>query len=245
MAAITFMPPGSIADLRCKRVADAPFGTKAHVYSAAWNSCLFRPFGNRHGFSVMFNNFISRVVSILGYLSCPPAIFGAVVSVIVDSVQRVRCSWSMPHVSNEILKGLPSVAYTNASAAISCVSMVFWSSAPVVHVNPCSMLRRFSVSVSNCATSLARLSDTFFLCISELATFANKLCSAVAATKPELLMLVSGWRFTLANNQPLSKTLASQINLLSHKLLFVRSMPNYIGLSTDPIFLFWQRQRKE
>lgn len=245
MAAITFNPPGSFADLRCQGVAYAPVGAKAHIYRTTWNASLFCPFRNGHGFSVMLKNLVAGVVSILDFLGSPAAVIGGVVSVVVDSVERMLRRWSGSHIGNKYLKGLPGIAYANASAAVSCISMVFRSSASVVHVDPCSMLRCFGVSMAYSAAALAGLCNAFLFSVSKLAAFAHKLYAAIAAAKPELLVFIASRGVRLADHLPFAKALASQINFRSHTDLFVRSSLDSMRLSTDAGFLFWRRQRKE
>lgn len=82
----------------------------------------------------------------------PPAVFGRVISIVVDAVNR-KANWLFPHVSQEVGKAIgaaPSLANFDAAAAVSVKNLVRRVSATVVHGGP------YSVGRGLCHAVLAR-----------------------------------------------------------------------------------------
>jgi hypothetical protein len=83
------------------------------------------------------------------FLGGPSAIIGLVVSVIVDSIYRMRWAWALAHVGEKVLKGIqPTVTNSYASAAIITVVMVTLIKATPFHSGPRPIFNRVGHAVS-------------------------------------------------------------------------------------------------
>lgn len=60
----------------------------------------------------------------LSMASCPSAVFGTVVSVVVNAVNLQSFAIRWPHILVKCLKGIPSFAHRYASAAIACIARI-------------------------------------------------------------------------------------------------------------------------
>ena len=83
------------------------------------------------------------------FLGGPTAIFRRVVSIVVNSVNRMFWARAKPHIINEVDIGIPSFANLNASSAISMKSNCVWIIAPRPHRNP-RMISGFFYTLATC-----------------------------------------------------------------------------------------------
>jgi len=96
---------------------------------------MFRPGRNAHYLSIEREKAICASIAVLLCHCCPTAIRWFVISVIVDSVNRVPGTWPFAHVSEEHSKVvLPALTDMNPTAAVSFVLVVGWVVTAVEHV---------------------------------------------------------------------------------------------------------------
>ena len=144
------MIPVAIAS--CKRPAEcflnAPSPVEPCVYGEGSNAKVFSPFRDCHGFSIVGKTCHVPLVSGLRDNRSPAAVFGAVVSIVINAVNRVMLAWSRPHIFVKGEEVVPSFANSNPSAAIVFVLMVIGIVAAPFHVSPVIVLRRIAQAVS-------------------------------------------------------------------------------------------------
>ena len=111
--------------------------------------------------SIVFNepNTIPTVASLIGVLflaSRPSTIFWCIVSVIIDSINRMSRGWTTPHIFKKVFvpmnRSYPPFANRNTAATISVISTVFLVVAPRLHRRPGTIL---SGSFTEFVTGLA------------------------------------------------------------------------------------------
>jgi len=145
--------------------------------------------------------------SILGLLfwSCPSAVFRRVAKRAINSVDAVGCRWLRSHVSVEVLKRFPSLAYCDAPSSITRKSFRVRVIAALLHFLPRIMFgcSRHAMSLSAC---LATLTTVRFKQISTNRFF----CSALALAGPVGASL--RWTvYCLTKNSPFTELLSSQV----------------------------------
>lgn len=119
------------------------------MYGCGLDIKFSRPFRNGVRFAVACNEVISSRVTALFELCSPAAIFGRVVTVVVNPVYRMFRRWSQAHVFTKSLKTIdPTFANCNASASIVTKVWCFRVSASLDDVFPSVILRRFVTSVA-------------------------------------------------------------------------------------------------
>lgn len=102
-----------------------------------WDDIKFsRPLGNSAGFAFVGNGFISSLVVRLFMLASPPAIIRAVVSVVINSIQRISVR-ARPHILIESFKRRkPGFADSNSTPTVSRESFIGVDGASTNHVYP-------------------------------------------------------------------------------------------------------------
>lgn len=127
----------------CKQALYSPASSDSIKNSASSYASFFSPFRDGHSPSIESNNFIGSGISGLLFFSSPPTVFWAVVSVIVNAVDRVARCWSFSHVFNKWIKRLtPSITNFNASPSIPFEAFIFWVVTAAKHRHPASIFRR-------------------------------------------------------------------------------------------------------
>ncbi len=125
-----------------------------------------RPLTTAERFAVEANQFRPSGVRGL-FCGCgPAAIARLIIAVIVNAINRVFAGWSPPHVVKESQeRHLPSLAYSDASAAVQAVirSIRFRASSP--HRPPCIVFWSATESTHATAAATARLSASHVACV--------------------------------------------------------------------------------
>lgn len=98
----------------------------------------------RDEISVMHHHQGPSLVQGLGASQCPPYIPRRIVSIIINSIQRMLGRWSAANMCNKGLKGfLPFWSNRNAPATIVVVSLAFWVGATLPDAVPNFIFRGF------------------------------------------------------------------------------------------------------
>ena len=128
---------------RCKSALHGPSMSEPLNQSVLFHPQFPRPLRDGKRLSVKRDQCIASTVVILVNRRCPPAIFGRVPGVVVNSVQghAVR---PVSHVGQEILKFHPSLANIYSSTAVPGVVPMVRIQAPLFHCGPRLIGRRFS-----------------------------------------------------------------------------------------------------
>ncbi len=114
---------------------------------------MFSPLRNTHSFSIKLNDVISSHVSHLLSMRSPSTVVFAVVSVIINSVQRAVI-WAIIHIRKEHSVVIPFRTNFNPPATIKRIGRKVGVIAPVPHSHPhsiCSCFGQF-VRTSNAPT---------------------------------------------------------------------------------------------
>lgn len=89
--------------------------------------------------SINWNFFRVPSVGRLLFGCRPSTVFGAIISVYVDSIKRMLLRWRHTHICNEIAKAffvIPSIANPNPPPAIVCIMRIIGIVASIPHINP-------------------------------------------------------------------------------------------------------------
>ncbi len=80
------------------------------------------------------------------HMHCSPtAVFRFVISIVVDSVDRISLRWSATHVCKKVFECLPPFANRNPSASVSMKLMIVGVATPIFHPRPYSPFRGFAL----------------------------------------------------------------------------------------------------
>jgi len=121
---------------------NVPAALQSPVNDASWETKVSFPLPSRPGLTVKRDKVIaSCIVRLLSWCS-PSAVTWFVISVYVDSVNRVFSRRLAPHVRDEIFERSPFLTVGDSSRPISCVTDVSRIVAPLAHLTPCSVFRR-------------------------------------------------------------------------------------------------------
>ena len=171
------------------RSGNSLFFTPSIILDSAVNKVarkleLLAPFSSGHSFPVM--GYISTPTHVIGLLfrCCPPAIIRRVITIIVDTVNRVLGGWLQTHIGKEIFKRIfPPIADSDSSTSVSrvfrvsdVVASIFYASPRVIFWSPCFAMCKPVRSQS--ATTRTPLSSRYSPAIS------NNRLPAVARKKP-------------------------------------------------------------
>lgn len=135
---------------------------------------LFGPGGKALALTKSLNPSSARPVVGLCLPRCPLAIFGTVVSVVINTLKCVA-SWSFPHVLEEGTEVLPAVTDLDAPPTVAYVSIGVRVCTPLPHVAPYVPFRCFTQSMRRLTSAIRRL-----LCY--LDVFPGTLISPAATT---------------------------------------------------------------
>lgn len=176
------------------------------------------PFRDGQRFSVERQVRIGASVGILLPSRRPYAVFWLVVSVVVDSFNRMIFGRPFSHVGKKVGESFvasPSVKNTDSSAAISVEVLSVWIRAALNHCLPYRIDRMFVQSVLrvvlNNGTS-TRGRKPF----SEIPAGNKSFCSAIAFAHPKVF--ASFVTNSFVHNNPSPKSLACNVNEFAHGL---------------------------
>lgn len=155
--------------------------------------------------------------------SRPSAVTRFIVSVIIDSINRVTRSRAFSHVCQEHSKILPLFAYGYASRSVDFMLWVFGVLASLLHPSPAVICFRGNCAMASSGNSMLEVSSGCFFVSGTSArrgysaknrTLSNIFCfSAVANTVPVLFAVSPCY---LRNNRPTTKFLTSKVFELCH-----------------------------
>ncbi len=139
-----------------KRFAYGPSTIQTAPYRHSADSSESPPLGNRQCFAAMEQPCICAPVVDLFFVCCPPAIRWFVVSIVVDSFNRVLWGWLRSHVSKEVFKGTaPPIAHTNTTAAVMRIVLAIRVVATGLHTRPAPCFSAFRHSMRRISTAVA------------------------------------------------------------------------------------------
>ena len=139
--------PGAQAAHRLSCLEDGERGSLTTIAIGAHQSLVIdarvqRPVFCGHGASVQGKGDIPAIVAELFSAKRPAAIIRRIISIVVNTIQRVFRRWRIPHVSHERGKGSPPFsAHLNPSASIVMVAGVVRVFAALHHASP-AMVKR-------------------------------------------------------------------------------------------------------
>ena len=181
-----------------------------------------RPLGYGQRLAVECQITVIALIARLFRNRCPAAIARLIVTVIVDTVNRMLRARARPHVGKEGLVGIsPPLADGNAAAAVPMPVMAFGVGATVDHVAPSLILWHFVVAVNRKAGTLAATTERGS--VSQMRTNDRPFFAARAAAKP--FRLSGSVIADISNNRPMPTALAGHVvfhvlgngyNLVSH-----------------------------
>lgn len=160
----------------------------------------------------------------------PPAIFRAIIAVVVDSIYRMLAAWSWPHVGVEVLKFIPSFANLYSAPTVIMKRSVGRIVAATAQFYPNVIFRRFRQSVCFVVFG-ANTPRNFFL----LAAATRKTIFTSKHAVQSALNRVSA--FALTQKMPRS-ILVDMQNFNNGKCAKLRANP-YICSSRFRHILFW------
>lgn len=121
-------------------VTHAPFGSSGN--GIRLDPILSRKFRKSVFFSIKSYKYAFFFVPLLLKRSCPSAILGGIVSIIIDSIQR--CSFrTLTHIGYKVRKNRPPFAYFDAPSSISVKPFEIRVGAPLLHRRPCRVKGMF------------------------------------------------------------------------------------------------------
>lgn len=150
----------------------------------------------------------------------PPAIFWAIIAIIVNAVNREIGGWARPHIGIELLEDLPLFADFNASATIARIAMILWIFATLSHAPPSKPFGRVDHAVllgslPNIPSIITlHTAATFDVACSQITAEFNDGRSAIADAEPpgaKALFCAYSARTGISKNNKPAKTLARQI----------------------------------
>jgi hypothetical protein len=109
------------------------------------------PVTYRSGNPVCRNEVGGSPIASLLRLSGPLAVFGFVVSVVVDSVYGIPCDWTRSHVGKKCFKPTrtsPPLANGDSASSVTIKMIEAWVTASLIHPNPDSIFGRVRLSMS-------------------------------------------------------------------------------------------------
>lgn len=206
------------------RIFSAPAGSKAMRNRRGNDACFFGPLRKSQALAVGHHEYIRSSVGSLRFPARPSAIFRAVMTIVVNSVQRASC-WPFAHVLYKIDKPIwpiPPFAHTYTSAAVVGVLPVAGIPASVTHLRPSSeegvMLTsscKPMVLTSGVEGFFAEASARFSVPTANCPRIRSGLAAAIAKAPPHYRSI--GLCVQPINHAQSAKTLPFQINKSTHK----------------------------
>jgi len=191
----------------CQYSLNWPPGLNTFAQITCINSCYLRPLGNTHSLPLEgYFGIRATVVPLLLYRS-PSAIIWFIITVIIDTIQRVRWVRSWAHILIKSLKRhRPSFTYPDTPAAIMVVVLIILFCASMNHGVPGFVFWRPPHAVNPVAYPTATIPGATAC----KAVITNLLfITAIATTKPHgIIMLVFAY---ITQDSKATKSLAGQI----------------------------------
>lgn len=124
---------------RCQRLFDRPSALETSVNRLSTDSRFIAPFSRCHRFSAKRQESSVSIVSVLLDRRRPFAILWTIVSVIVDSIDRMLVAWTPSHVFEKGFIPRPAFTNTDASRAIVFEGAMVFVIATAEHCRPCAV----------------------------------------------------------------------------------------------------------
>ena len=158
------------------------------------------------------NTVLSGVVCLL-FVSGPAAVFRGIVSIVIDSFNRMLAAWALAHIFQERRVGIkPAVTHTNTSATIVFIACAVFVITSCFNSSPAPILSAFFKPVSGVSfnDSIRNTAATSGSMAGAQITALNDCClSAITQTFPcsALVFITPGTR----NYNELPESLASEV----------------------------------
>ncbi len=182
-----------------------PTMLEAFIQGVKSDAANFPPFCKTQRHSIIRDHSIAAGVSILLRCRRPAAVFRAVISVVVNSVETMAWRWARSHVLKKCLERQPPFANDNPSPAITIESWVMSIVASLKHSGPHAILWRVVQAVRLVGAPITRSAGA----VSQISSSDGLLHAASTTAQPEHgLPAVSGVRM---KDGPATKQQASQV----------------------------------
>jgi hypothetical protein len=181
---------------------------EATTESNGRNSHTVCPGSHAQGLSHVRNQSVCSHISLLFWSSRPLAVGLFVISVVVDSLNAMRCRRTWTHVLQKRFKRMPPLARRDRASAIAMIGVIAFIAASTKHVGPRSVCRRFIMPMLYGSAIFAARA---FLAAQVLSAH-YRVCSALALAFP-LHSPVSFFRFL--NYRPFTKWFPGQVYKIS------------------------------
>jgi hypothetical protein len=175
--------------INLKRLHHGPFNipvAKSPPHNLLANSQFFCPLNARLGYSVIGNIHVISGVSSLLFTRGPSAIIGRIVTIIINSINRIFAGQSFPHIGIKVFKGVsPAITNSNTSSTITRIIRIIRIGTTIDKSSPYSIFGAFPHSMfcievpgifflptsttCRCTPKQTRLHDISF-CTAETAT---------------------------------------------------------------------------
>lgn len=194
------------------------FVDRASLYSKK-----LAPILNTKAFVAYGDNSVGSRISGLLFTGGPAAIFRFIISIIVNSVNRVSPRWSRSHIRIKALKAFqPPFADCDPAPAPEMVARVVFVVAPILHSGPCAMFRCMTLAMAKLVFISLQDSCCAFQCqtaateggFSDIGCRSDRKISAVALAGPHDVSSV--WDRGSRKNRQSSKLFASKIESFWH-----------------------------
>jgi hypothetical protein len=119
-----------------ERTFNRPTAIQARLNSGPVEASSLRPFRRHQDLAVVGDHAVVASVPCLFCTRRPPAVFGRVGTVVVDSFEREPRSVVGVHVGGEVVEGPPAFRDGNTPAAVVFPALIARVFAPVPHVGP-------------------------------------------------------------------------------------------------------------
>jgi len=130
-----------------KCTLNRPTSPQSRSQGGAFYSSDFSPFRGTVGHTVKRKPYIVPFVSSLFFTGRPLTVVWGVVSLIINTVNRMFFGGSITHIRQEVLKLTPSIAHGNSPAAITRVRFIIGICAALNNMRPRSVFRSASKSM--------------------------------------------------------------------------------------------------
>jgi hypothetical protein len=163
------------------------------------------PFSNAFSGSVIcYEAGVATVARLLRWC-CPTTVLWTIVTVSVDTVNRMRWRWLQTHILKEVFEGKPSFAYCDPSPTIQRIIRGIMAAAPTQHTTPCAVFWRMFHAVTTGCTATASSAASIPEC-----SPPDRLCYATVTPTQPVRHPIFGVRMK-AQNRPCPKPLSGKV----------------------------------
>lgn len=198
---------GSVGDGRCDGTFNIPSAIDSATQDAQWYSTFFTPITHALCLAAKCDSMVTSGITALLARCCPAAITRLVVAIIVNAFNRMLRTGAWSHVFIKRLKGLPLLAYFNATFPISRVFHSRGGRATTVHASPDAVFRGLGHAV---LAAMATPTSTV-AAVPKLLANHDGFSSALASAQPIGPLRFSSRGGDIANNCPSPERLSSQV----------------------------------